>query len=156
MPCTVFFWETMIHLGSGRNPSMLVGCAPRRRPARKAGQACTWTEVCLSPKSLFLQEFWPASRLRSKADAPVAQLDRASGYEPEGREFESLRARQFKATLMRGFFICAPRNSRLLFAPSSILRIWPNLTATRVRLEVSSCGDRFHFPASPPSNTSAA
>ncbi|SRR5713226_3136539 len=26
--------------------------------------------------------------------APVAQLDRASGFEPEGREFESLRARQ--------------------------------------------------------------
>jgi hypothetical protein len=25
-------------------------------------------------------------------DAPLAQLDRASGYEPEGREFESLRA----------------------------------------------------------------
>ena len=96
MPRSVFFAETMIHFGSGRNPSMLVGCAPRRRPARKAGQACTWTEVCLSPKSLFLQGFWPASRLRSKADAPVAQLDRASGYEPEGREFESLRARHSK------------------------------------------------------------
>ena len=27
------------------------------------------------------------------AAAPVAQLDRASGFEPEGREFESLRAR---------------------------------------------------------------
>ena len=27
--------------------------------------------------------------------APVAQLDRASGYEPEGREFESLRAHHF-------------------------------------------------------------
>ena len=26
--------------------------------------------------------------------APVAQLDRAPGYEPGGREFESLRARQ--------------------------------------------------------------
>jgi len=26
--------------------------------------------------------------------APVAQLDRASGFEPEGREFESLRARE--------------------------------------------------------------
>ena len=26
--------------------------------------------------------------------APVAQLDRVSGYEPEGREFESLQARQ--------------------------------------------------------------
>jgi hypothetical protein len=25
-------------------------------------------------------------------NAPLAQLDRASGYEPEGREFESLRA----------------------------------------------------------------
>ena len=30
-----------------------------------------------------------ADRFRN---APVAQLDRASGYEPEGREFESLRA----------------------------------------------------------------
>ncbi len=28
--------------------------------------------------------------------APVAQLDRVHGYEPCGREFESLRARQFK------------------------------------------------------------
>src|SRR5436305_11023157 len=27
--------------------------------------------------------------------APVAQLDRASGYEPEGREFESPRARHY-------------------------------------------------------------
>jgi hypothetical protein len=27
--------------------------------------------------------------------APVAQLDRAPGYEPGGREFESLRAHQF-------------------------------------------------------------
>jgi hypothetical protein len=26
------------------------------------------------------------------SEAPLAQLDRASGYEPEGREFESLRA----------------------------------------------------------------
>ena len=29
---------------------------------------------------------------RSCKEAPLAQLDRASGYEPEGREFESLRA----------------------------------------------------------------
>jgi hypothetical protein len=27
--------------------------------------------------------------------APVAQLDRVPGYEPGGREFESLRARQY-------------------------------------------------------------
>ena len=40
-----------------------------------------------------------ADRFRN---APVAQLDRASGYEPEGREFESLRAHhlslQFRAS----------------------------------------------------------
>ncbi len=30
--------------------------------------------------------------------APLAQLDRASGYEPEGREFESLRAHHFSST----------------------------------------------------------
>ena len=31
--------------------------------------------------------------------APVAQLDRVPGYEPGGREFESLRARQLKQGL---------------------------------------------------------
>ena len=30
---------------------------------------------------------------RLQLDAPVAQLDRVRGYEPRGREFESLRAR---------------------------------------------------------------
>ena len=29
---------------------------------------------------------------KTKKYAPVAQLDRAFGYEPKGREFESLRA----------------------------------------------------------------
>ena len=33
--------------------------------------------------------------------APLAQLDRASGYEPEGRRFESSRARQS----LQGFLI---------------------------------------------------
>jgi hypothetical protein len=33
---------------------------------------------------------------KSSLHAPVAQLDRAPGYEPGGREFESLRARQFQ------------------------------------------------------------
>ena len=60
-----------------------------------------------------VEERWPSGRRRSPAKgvwglnpiegsnpsfsamffAPVAQLDRVSGYEPEGREFESLRAR---------------------------------------------------------------
>ena len=33
--------------------------------------------------------------LSAKEDAPVAQLDRVSGYEPGGRRFESFRARHF-------------------------------------------------------------
>src|SRR5438105_10364483 len=49
--------------------------------------------------------------------APLAQLDRASGYEPEGREFESLRARHkfnnlghpdSDALLICAGFICRP------------------------------------------------
>ena len=35
--------------------------------------------------------------------APVAQLDRASGYEPEGREFDSLRARHFFSEKIKDF-----------------------------------------------------
>ena len=38
--------------------------------------------------------------------APVAQLDRVLGYEPSGREFESLQARQIKMPcLRRGIFV---------------------------------------------------
>ena len=38
--------------------------------------------------------------------APLAQLDRASGYGPEGREFESLRAYQKNLeALLRGSFV---------------------------------------------------
>ena len=44
---------------------------------------------------------WAAGILRGSSCAPVAQLDRVPGYEPGGREFESLRARQL------------PPNSRL-------------------------------------------
>ena len=38
--------------------------------------------------------------------APVAQLDRVLGYEPSGREFESLQARQINKPATAGFFIC--------------------------------------------------
>ena len=47
--------------------------------------------------------------------APVAQLDRASGYGPEGREFESSPARQkYKLRLVRGlyFFVCLEDSNR--------------------------------------------
>ena len=35
-------------------------------------------------------------------NAPVAQLDRVSGFEPGGREFESLRARHLTETVRVG------------------------------------------------------
>ena len=35
----------------------------------------------------------------------VAQLDRASGYGPEGREFESCHVHLFNLADMQGFFI---------------------------------------------------
>lgn len=47
----------------------------------------------------------------AKRHALVAQLDRVSGYEPEGRGFESLRARQKKKRVPRGslfLFVCKP------------------------------------------------
>ena len=37
--------------------------------------------------------------------APVAQLDRVLGYEPSGREFESLQARQTNKPASAGFFV---------------------------------------------------
>ncbi len=40
--------------------------------------------------------FLNASRYGAPRNAPVAQLDRASDFESEGREFESLRARHFR------------------------------------------------------------
>ena len=39
--------------------------------------------------------------------APLAQLDRASGYEPEGREFESLRAHHFSQPFTLIFLIAS-------------------------------------------------
>ena len=39
--------------------------------------------------------------------APVAQLDRVTGFEPVGREFESLRARQIKKSLVEWLFYLA-------------------------------------------------
>jgi hypothetical protein len=42
--------------------------------------------------------------------APLAQLDRASGYEPEGREFESLRAHHLTLSKLYGI----TRNSTVL------------------------------------------
>jgi hypothetical protein len=55
--------------------------------------------------------------------APLAQLDRASGYEPEGREFESLRAHH----LLLGFSQSTARQARQVlprfYRPAALLGI---------------------------------
>src|SRR5712691_11212441 len=61
--------------------------------------------------------------------APLAQLDRASGYEPEGREFESLRARHLFSTEKIRFLIlsCAARRQ-----PESLHGYCPGPRETRL------------------------
>ncbi len=64
----------------------------QRRPRLNRGAAPRGPLSGVDPSfSLALAPAAPRMRL---PHAPVAQLDRASGYEPEGREFESLQARR--------------------------------------------------------------
>jgi hypothetical protein len=67
--------------------------------------------------------------------APVAQLDRASGYEPEGREFESPRAHHFS------FFLSARKLQGLLTHSTK-----PALTAFFKRLNVYVARRWIQFP----------
>ncbi len=79
--------------GPGSRSDSAAGESPSPRPESAAGRWRTAPATWLS--RLALTEFRPAPRIvfAVPTGAPVAQLDRASGYEPEGRGFESLRAR---------------------------------------------------------------
>src|SRR2546427_589474 len=80
--------------------------------------------------------------------APVAQLDRASGFEPEGREFESLRARHSKPSPiihLRCYFegtlrtpVSTPERTRFWSVESGTRTRLPNLT-TFIRPFLRSC-----------------
>ncbi len=63
--------------------------------------------------------------------APLAQLDRASGYEPEGREFESLRAHHFLNK--NAHFLPARSDLRILFD-------FCFTPTARLKLPARSCG----------------
>ena len=56
------------------------------------GQPASRLRVRRTDRNMSASGFW-YNLLTALLCAPLAQLDRASGYEPEGREFESLRAR---------------------------------------------------------------
>jgi hypothetical protein len=62
----------------------------------------------------------PGVDVTHRVDAPVAQLDRASGFEPEGREFESLRARHFLFVL--AIDVVPHYNQRMMEGPVNLLR----------------------------------
>ncbi len=70
----------------------MIACAPPAGgPVLVAGKLGLPTAVLLRQRRYCRK---PACLFEIDRNAPVAQLDRVSGYEPEGREFESLQARQ--------------------------------------------------------------
>ena len=73
-------------VGIARTGKELLG-SPKPKAFYKAIEALCFSERNLQPN------FLDIIKLPTIKIAPLAQLDRASGYEPEGREFESLRAR---------------------------------------------------------------
>ena len=84
----------------------------RKRSPAKGVRANTPSRVRipLSPPHFLKSGRW----LPQPDNAPVAQLDRVLGYEPSGREFESLRARQKRqrAPLWGPLSLSAPDNIR--------------------------------------------
>ena len=68
------------------------GCLMFEQNPQSIGTFTIQEEMCFVKRDQPLPKNEAAYRLQP--DAPVAQLDRVRGYEPRGREFESLRARQ--------------------------------------------------------------
>ena len=64
---------------------------------------CKERAICLGcrPSQALAEAACPEMGAGKMADAPVAQLDRASDYESEGRTFESFRARHFSQVLRK-------------------------------------------------------
>ncbi len=74
---------------------------PKKRPVFRG----VFSSIFYFPMPYFLfgdRAFWKITLENGMSirgpSAPLAQLDRASGFEPEGREFESLTARKFCAS----------------------------------------------------------
>ena len=68
----------------------------RKKILRAGHKVFTVCRIVCPPRAFIFIKARVSAIIEISADrfrnAPVAQLDRASGYEPEGREFESLRA----------------------------------------------------------------
>jgi hypothetical protein len=81
-----------------------------------------------------------------RVSAPVAQLDRASGFYPQGRGFDSLRARPFPPWLSAGFDV--------YYFPSPPSRSWGYMVAVAQLVRAPRCGrgGRGFDPRRSPSN----
>ena len=74
-----------------------------------------------------------------RAYAPVAQLDRVTGYEPVGRGFESLPAYQISTMVLI-------RNHRAFsFAKKYVVQVWYKIFRLFLFKIVSLSGDEFHL-----------
>ena len=83
------WWMAYRTLCVSRAPSLATGTCRQVSPARRF---CGFMGgLLLGLNSSKLRELRP-TRLQFVQCAPVAQMDRATGYEPVGRAFESLRA----------------------------------------------------------------
>src|SRR2546425_4789845 len=78
-------------------------------------------------RQLRYTRIWRSFSGSSRQSAPVAQLDRASGYEPEGRQFESVRAHHKN----QWFTGCCRKNSPPIRLPGSNLPDEPRPCTSR-------------------------
>lgn len=75
--------------------------------------------------------------------APVAQLDRVLGYEPNGREFESLRVhhKSKRVDSFHSFFISAPikKTTSVTFAIKAVQLIYAHYSVASLLTNLSGC-----------------
>jgi hypothetical protein len=109
--------ESGNHAAARRNPALSGPCKPGRKPVARA----------LFAASKFFGAIGLLKPHMPSENAPVAQLDRASDYESEGRTFESFRARQQLFDFESEF--------RRDFSYLDIRLVWGSTGATRHSIE---------------------
>jgi hypothetical protein len=79
-------WSCMQSRGKASRIQVLKSSPKRRTTNSSSLLPCAWRSLLYGANSVIVR------RLHPLQCAPVAQLDRAFGYEPKGRRFESFRA----------------------------------------------------------------
>ena len=87
-----------------------------------------------------------AEPVHNAAAAPVAQLDRASGVAPEGREFEALRARHLPRAIQASSMWHPSANSTSIAVAGKL----KNLIVAKGPFGIAECRDRAPDLIGPP------